>query len=103
MLSGKLAGFVVVLFENMDVDPDPTHVIWDFFILKKYRRQKVGSMVAKWIFAMYSADWKVAQMKTNMPAIEFWRKVISEFTQGQFTEHYREDLGKLFQSFTTKG
>ncbi|MHB1955425.1 MAG: GNAT family N-acetyltransferase [Sulfobacillus sp.] len=100
--SGEWAGFAVVLFENMETDPDPTHVIWDFFILRKFRRTGLGSGVAKRIFSMYNADWKVAELKTNVPAREFWRKVISEFTNGQFSELYREDTGKWFQSFTTK-
>lgn len=93
--TGEIAGFVVVLFENMDTDPDPTHANWDLFVMKKHRRKNVGSHVATQAFNMYRADWKVAQMKTNLPAIAFWRKAISRFTQGQFTEQYRDDLGKF--------
>lgn len=37
---------MVVLFDNYDVDPDPTHVIYDFLILKKYRRTGLGREAA---------------------------------------------------------
>ncbi|SDL55699.1 hypothetical protein SAMN05428961_105458 [Paenibacillus sp. OK060] len=45
-ISGTIAGFVIVLLENLDTDPDPTHVIYDFMILKKFRRSGVGYAAA---------------------------------------------------------
>lgn len=101
-LSGTIVGFLVVLFENLDSDPDPTHVIYDFMILKKYRRNGIGYCAAKKAFESYNADWKVAQMEINAPAISFWRKVISEYTNHNYKERYREDLKKYFQEFSTK-
>lgn len=102
MLSGKIAGFAVVLFENLDTDPDPTHVIYDFMVLPKYRRTGVGSAAAQKAFALFKADWAVAQMEKNTPAISFWRKVIGEFTGDAFKETYREDIKKFIQRFSTK-
>ena len=40
--AGKIVGFLVILLENYDVDPDPTHVIYDFMVLKKFRRNGLG-------------------------------------------------------------
>jgi predicted acetyltransferase len=89
-LSGTIVGFLVVLFENLDTDPDPTHVIYDFMILQKYRRTGIGQCAAKMAFELFNADWKVAQMANNAPAISFWRKVIHEFTSNNYKEIYRE-------------
>ncbi|MBS4220304.1 GNAT family N-acetyltransferase [Bacillus sp. FJAT-49711] len=100
--NGKIIGFLVVLFENFDVDPDPTHVIYDFMILKKYRRNGLGREAASKAFDLYKANWKVAQMIINESAIHFWRKIISEYTNGLYTEIYRQDLKKYIQSFSTK-
>jgi predicted acetyltransferase len=97
-----LAGFVVVLFENYDVDPDPTHVIWDFMVLRKYRRKGIGREAAILAFNQYKANWAVAQMGTNEPAIQFWRSVIGAYTGGRYTETYRADRDKYIQSFSTK-
>lgn len=67
--SGVIVGFLVVLFENLDTDPDPTHVIYDFMILKKYRRSGLGRTAAKQAFGLFKANWKVAQMESNTSAI----------------------------------
>ena len=101
-LSGTIVGFLVVLFENMDIDPDPTHVIYDFMILKKYRRNGIGNSAAKKAFELFHANWKVAQMENNEPAISFWRKVISELTINNYTETYRPDSKKYIQAFSSK-
>lgn len=91
-----------MLFENLDSVPYPTHVIYDFMILQKYRRNGIGQCAAKKAFELYNADWKLAQMANNAPAISFWRKVFHGFTSNSYKEIYREDLNKLFQLFSTK-
>ncbi|SMG34807.1 GNAT family N-acetyltransferase [Paenibacillus aquistagni] len=102
MVNGSIAGFLVVLFENMDVDPDPRHVIYDFMILQKYRRAGIGRQAALQAFGMYNAHWAVAQMDNNTPAIYFWRNVIQHFTGGRYTETYKAEWGKYIQTFSTK-
>ena len=98
----KIAGFLIVLFENYDTDPDPTHVIYDFLILPKYRRKGVGRAAAGQAFEKYRANWKVVQMSANLPALEFWRKTVQAYTAGQYAEVYRQDLDKYVQTFTNR-
>jgi len=98
----QIIGFLVILLENYDTDPDPTHVIYDFLILKKYRRRGLGKSAAIQAFDLYKANWKVAQMKENGPAIDFWRDVVNGYTSGQYTEVFREDRNKYTQSFTNR-
>lgn len=100
--SGKIAGFLVVLFENYDVDPDPTHVIYDFMVLRKHRRNGVGRQAAAQAFDLYRANWKTAQMSANEPAILFWRDVIKEYTAGSYSELFRQDINKYVQLFSNK-
>ena len=100
--AGKIVGFLVILFENYDVDPDPTHVIYDFMVLKKFRRNGLGREAAVKTFDLYQANWKVAQMSSNEPAILFWRDVIREYTDNRYTEILRQDLKKYVQVFSTK-
>jgi len=97
---GKIAGFLVVLFENADVDPDPTHVIYDFMILRKYRRKGLGRQAAVQALDLYKANWAIAQMSGNEPAILFWRGVVNDYTAGNYTESIRQN--KYIQSFSTK-
>ncbi|OPA75225.1 GNAT family N-acetyltransferase [Paenibacillus selenitireducens] len=100
--TGQMIGFLVVLFENYDVDPDPTHVIYDFMVLRKYRRKGLGKQAAMKAFDLYSAKWATAQMEDNEPAISFWRQVIEEYTSGNYHENYRADRGKYIQTFSNK-
>ncbi|AZN43023.1 GNAT family N-acetyltransferase [Paenibacillus albus] len=99
----SLVGFLVILFENLDTEPDPTHVIYDFLILSKYRRQGLGKAAAVQAFDLHRANWKVAQMSVNLPALHFWRDVVDEYTSGQYTEQFREDRNKYIQSFNNRG
>jgi predicted acetyltransferase len=99
---GNIVGFVVVLFENLDTDPDPTHVIYDFMILQKYRRNGIGTAAATKTLDLFKAKWKLAQMENNKPAIAFWRKVLEEYTKENYTESYRSDLQKYIQAFDSR-
>ncbi|MNJ73908.1 hypothetical protein D3C77_707670 [compost metagenome] len=86
----------------MDIDPDPTHVIYDFMILPKYRRRGIGRAAAIEAFNMYKATWAVSQMDNNFPAITFWRSVIQEFKGNHFNESYKAERKKYIQKFSTK-
>jgi predicted acetyltransferase len=58
-----------------------------FFILKKYRRQGLGRQLARAVFDALPGRWEVGQMLGNLPAQQFWRALIADYTHGQFTEH----------------
>ncbi|MNI84326.1 hypothetical protein D3C73_1412180 [compost metagenome] len=71
-------------------------------ILRKYRKSGFGTAAAVAAFNLYQANWKVAQMSANEPAIGFWRKVIKEYTNDTFTEVYRKNLHKYVQAFSNR-
>jgi predicted acetyltransferase len=82
---GNYAGFALV-DQAVRVG---THGYWmdQFFVLKKYRRQGVGQLLAKSVFAALPGRWEVGQMPQNHAAQAFWRKVIGEYTDDRFKEH----------------
>ena len=63
------------------------HWMDQFFVLKKYRRQGVGQLLAKSVFAALPGRWEVGQMPQNLAAQAFWREVIGEYTGDRFKEH----------------
>ena len=63
------------------------HWMDQFFVLKKYRRHGLGRHLARAVFDALPGNWEVGQMLGNLPAQHFWRALIAEYTQGQFTEH----------------
>jgi predicted acetyltransferase len=75
----KLAGFVLV--DNEVVVDGYDRSICEFFIMRKYRRKGVGSIVARDVFGRFSAKWEVRVVEKNTPAQAFWRGVIAEYTQ----------------------
>jgi len=69
----------------------------EFFVMKKYRRTGIGKVIAHQIFNLHKGKWEVFQKETNKPAQLFWKKVIDEYTTGNFTERFEE--GKTIQQF----
>lgn len=87
----KLAGFVLI---NCHADPIYKEFRWsvaEFFIMRKYRRIGIGSLVANHIFDMFPGKWQIAQIEGNLPAQKFWRKVISGITNGKYEEFSVKD------------
>ena len=75
-VNGKLAGLVLVrsCCEHNTL-PTP-HCIAEFFVMKKYRQKGVGRAAAMKIFDMFHGGWEVSQWVNNLPAQNFWRKVV---------------------------
>ena len=84
---GKLAGLVLVRTLD-ESEANPVRSIAEFFILRKYRQQGIGKAVAHQIFDKFPGQWSVAQIENNHSAQAFWRKVISEYTKGNFQEKW---------------
>jgi predicted acetyltransferase len=88
-VAGKYAGFGLV-------DPDvslPGNQYWmgQFFVMKRYRRMGIATRAARHIFDQFRGKWEVGQMALNYPAQAFWRRVIGEYTNGNYVEHELHD------------
>jgi predicted acetyltransferase len=76
--------FVLVVAEKSD--NGEKFSIAEFFIMKKYRRRGIGNKVAKDIFDRHKGDWEIHQLKSNLPAQAFWKKVIAEYTGEKYID-----------------
>jgi predicted acetyltransferase len=78
------AGFVLILTDH----PDPTvdASVTDFFVLRKFRRQGIGTQIARELFNRFPGRWRIDQLPGNAPAIAFWRKVVADYTANSFTQ-----------------
>jgi len=80
----KLAGFVLIrTTQEAGVD---VHHIAEFFVLKKYRRQRIGRSAAWEAFDLFPGNWRVFEIPENLPAQSFWRRTIHEYTGGNYLE-----------------
>lgn len=80
---GKLAGFVLI--REIGKDP-PSFDVGEFFILRKFRGRGVGKEVAHRVFSMFRGNWQVRELEENTPAQAFWRRIIGEYTGGDYVE-----------------
>ena len=49
----------------------------EFFVLRKYRRQSVGTMAARDVIGRFPGPWQLRQLHDNASATAFWRGVIT--------------------------
>ncbi len=84
-VDGELAGFALVREVEME-----TYSVSEFFIARRFRRSGVGRRAAVDLFDQFRARWWVAQLRGNVPAQQFWRRVISEYTHGRFSEGWSD-------------
>ena len=82
-VDGSFAGFVLV---KNTID-EKARTIAELFVMRKYRRAKVGKIAAKQIFSLFKGEWVVKVLNVNAGALPFWRKVIDEYTGGNFCYH----------------
>ncbi|MDQ0859265.1 GNAT family N-acetyltransferase [Bacillus sp. V2I10] len=92
----EYAGFVMVRYDASG----NYFSMAEFFIMKKFRQSGLGKKIAHNVFQLHSGKWEVLQVEKNKPAQSFWRKVIGEFTAGDYTE--RMVNGRVIQTFCSK-
>ena len=83
-VDGNISGFILIN-EHSDITPG-AKVIAEFYVLKNYQRQGIGKQAAFKIFNKFPGEWEIAEMIENIPAQEFWRKIIEEYTAGRYTK-----------------
>ncbi len=80
------AGFALVNKVNWLPENDGAHSIAEFFVLKKYRRQGVGTVAAQCVINRFPGKWEIRILRENQSAIQFWRQVITKLASGRFLE-----------------
>jgi predicted acetyltransferase len=73
----------------------------EFFIRRPFRRKGIGRGAAMLLFARFAGEWTIAEQSRNADAIRFWRRVVSEFTNGKYRE--KRGQGEVAHLFTSAG
>jgi predicted acetyltransferase len=68
-VDGRWAGFALVR-------AGAPHDMAEFFVMRKYRRRGVGTLLARDVFARFPGEWQVRQMASNPAATTFWTRAI---------------------------
>ena len=78
----------------------PDFVMAEFFIRKQYRRRGAGRSAAALIFDRFAGEWEILQYHRNQGAVAFWRRVVAEYSVGQYTE--KTSHGETRHRFRTR-
>lgn len=69
----------------------------EFFIARPFRRRGLGRQAARLLLDRFAGCWEISQYQSNQPAVQFWRRVIAQYTSGQYRERIVQ--GEVTQSF----
>ena len=72
----------------------------EFFIRKQHRRVGIGRDAATLIFDRFAGDWEIVEYMRNPGAVAFWRRVVSVYSAGRYSERSRH--GEVRQRFTSR-
>lgn len=88
-VDGEWAGFSLIFephfskYHNQLIDH---YEMAEFFVMRKYRKHGIGAAFAKALFDRYRGKWRVAELAANTYALKFWRRVIGDYTRGEFED-----------------
>ena len=82
---GKIAGFALVCPYCHYRQEADARSIGEFFIMLKYRGQGAGASAAAQVFDLHPGLWEVTFWNNNRPARAFWTKIITRYTNGDYT------------------
>ena len=73
-------GFCIIHEEDGRFD------VAEFYVVPSSRGSKIGEKMAHALFQRFRGPWQVRQIKGADRATQFWRKVISTYTHGEYVE-----------------
>ena len=86
LADARLAGFALVRQKNELGSGTRTTDLAEFFVLRQFRRQQVGSRAAIMIWDLFPGPWQVRVLVSNRSAYPFWKKLITAYSPNQFEE-----------------
>jgi predicted acetyltransferase len=99
-VDGALAGFAVVGPPLPFIEDPNARDINEFFVLRRYRRERIGEHLARAVWDAEPADWLVRVFEGNRPAVPFWRGAIARYTDDRYVEERRFHNEKWWAFFT---
>lgn len=91
MLDNQIVGLALV--RQLERGPDPLHQLAEFFIMRSYRRRGLGRAAATAVFDRFPGRWEVQQSAANHAGRAFWQRVIDDYTQSDYENHWRRPPG----------
>ena len=87
LVDGVPAGFnLIATHPRLPKGIEADFVVHEFFLVHAYRGKGVAEQAAIEGFDRHRGKWEVVTYPTQSRAIAFWRKVLSKYTDGKYSE-----------------
>ncbi len=75
----------------------------EFFVARTWRRRGVGRLAVELILNRFAGRWQITEYLRNPVAVAFWRRVVTNYTQGRFQERVTNgEVRQVFESGTSR-
>ena len=98
-VDGKIAGFVLICPHCNYRKEAGARSIGEFFVMLKYRRMGIGTTIATQLFDKHRGLWEVCYWRNNLPATQFWKMVVEEYTNNHYKICGKEDNVQIAFAF----
>jgi predicted acetyltransferase len=71
----------------------------EFFVSRAQRRLGVGRTAVPLILDRFAGRWEIVEYLRNPGAVDFWRRVVAQYTRGDYQE--RINNGEVRQTFVS--
>jgi predicted acetyltransferase len=88
LADGGRVGFALVTRTIGAADGVRSHRLSEFFVVRAARRRGAGRDAARLIFHRFAGDWEIVEDDQNRSALRFWRRVLSDLTDGRYQESH---------------
>jgi predicted acetyltransferase len=99
-VGGRLAGFALVTRGSPATDDPADLDVAEFFILRLYRRARVGRRAAFLLWDSLPGHWVVRVSEANHAGLGFWEPTIRDYTGGAFSKKQLPGTPHVFHVFT---
>ncbi len=99
---GRLAGLALVKRGSEISDRQEVWDMAEFFVLRGFRRHRIGTLAAQEVWRRFPGVWEVRVMHSNPSASSFWMRSISEFIHESIQPVRIERNGRSWQLYSFK-
>lgn len=99
-VDGRLAGFALITRGSPVVEDPDVFDVAEFFVIRRYRRSRVGRRAAFLLWRRFPGKWTVRVSEGNSGALVFWSEVVAELTHGSATVSTRPGQPNSWRVFS---
>ncbi|WP_394203699.1 GNAT family N-acetyltransferase [Shewanella waksmanii] len=96
-LEGNVTGYLLYIdgvpaaLTAIETKSPAEYEICDFYVVPYFRQNQLGKQFITQLFKRLRGSWEIKQVAGADHAVNFWRRVVSEYTDGHYIEDQYQD------------